>query len=151
MIIDLPDTEATHRLGVALGRGLFPGAVVALLGGLGAGKTHLTRGIAEGLEVPDVRIVTSPTFVLHQQYQGRLLLHHVDAYRLPSAASFASLGVDDLLEGDGACVIEWADLVQSELPAGRLSVWLTVTGETTRQARLEAAGPRHAALLTSLS
>ncbi len=147
MVIDLPDLEATHALGVSLGARLFPGAVIALEGGLGAGKTHLVRGIAEGLGVPDPRIVTSPTFVLIQEYHGRLPLYHFDAYRLPGPEAFLALGAAELLEGEGACVVEWADLVEACLPADRLRIILRVTGENTRQATLEARGERHASLL----
>ncbi len=150
MKIDLPDIDATRRLGHALGRALFPGAVVALEGGLGAGKTHLVRAVAEGLAVPDPRIVTSPTFVLLQQYEGRLPIHHFDAYRLTSPAAFLALGTDDILEGDGVCLIEWADLVARVLPADRLRVRLCVTGETKREALIEATGPRHAAIIAAL-
>src|SRR5262249_61452927 len=102
--LQLPDLDATRRLGHALGRALFPGAVIALEGGLGAGKTHLVRAIAEGLEVPDSRIVTSPTFVLLQQYEGRLAMYHFSAYRRTSPEAFLALGAAEMLEGDGVCV-----------------------------------------------
>src|SRR5947207_2984774 len=105
----LDDLAATERLGRQLGGLLFPGAVVALVGTLGAGKTHLVRAIAEGLGVPDGRIVTSPTFVLIQEYEGRLPVYHFDAYRLAGEVPFADLGVDEYLEGEGVCLIEWAD------------------------------------------
>src|SRR5215469_13470033 len=104
--VDLPDLEATRVLGQRLGRLLFPGAVVALVGPLGAGKTQLVRAVAEGLEVPDSRVVTSPTFVLIQEYTGRLPIYHFDAYRLSGAAPFAGLGVHEYLEGEGVCLIE---------------------------------------------
>jgi tRNA threonylcarbamoyladenosine biosynthesis protein TsaE len=148
--LQLPDLDATRRLGHALGRALFPGAVIALEGGLGAGKTHLVRAIAEGLEVPDSRIVTSPTFVLLQQYEGRLTMYHFDAYRLTSPEAFLALGAAEMLEDAGVCVVEWADLVERCLPADRLRVRLRVTGETSREALIEATGERHAALLASL-
>lgn len=145
--IDLPDLEATFAFGRALGARLFPGAVVGLVGGLGAGKTHLTRAIAEGLEVPDARVVTSPTFVLIQEYEGRLPIYHFDAYRLPNPAAFAALGAGELLEGDGVCLVEWADLVADHLPADRLTITLRVTGESSRQATVTASGPRHEPLV----
>src|SRR3954465_1966353 len=109
--IDLPDPAATHDLGVRLGRALFPGAVVALVGQLGAGKTHLVRAVAEGLGLADGRAVTSPTFVLIQEYPARLTVYHFDAYRLPDGAAFADLGADEFLTGDGVCLVEWADRV----------------------------------------
>lgn len=150
MLVDLPDLDATRRLGHALGRSLFPGAVVALEGGLGAGKTHLVRAIAEGLEVPDSRVVTSPTFVLLQQYEGRLTMYHFDAYRLTSPEAFLALGAAEMLEDDGVCLVEWADLVERCLPAGRLHVRLRVTGGMSREALLEATGEKHAALLEKI-
>lgn len=145
--INLPDLEATRRLGIALGRRLFPGAVVALIGQLGAGKTHLSRAIAEGLEVPDTRVVTSPTFVLMQHYHGRLPIYHFDAYRLPTSQAFADLGVNEQLDGDGVCLIEWADRVTDNLPADHLRLTLEVVGPIQRRALLQATGPRHAVLL----
>jgi tRNA threonylcarbamoyladenosine biosynthesis protein TsaE len=148
--LDLPDLEATHRLGLALGRRLGPGAVVALVGPLGAGKTNLSRALAEGLGA-DPRLVTSPTFVLIQEYPGRVPVYHFDAYRLAGAGPFADLGAHEYLEGDGVCLVEWADRVAPCLPADHLRVELEVTGETSRRARLEATGPRHAAVLAGLA
>lgn len=145
MRVELPNPEATAAFGRALGEHLFPGAVLALIGGLGAGKTHLTRAVAEGLGITDG--VNSPTFVLMQQYEGRLTVYHFDAYRLPDPAAFADLGAAEYLEGDGVCVVEWADLVAEHLPADRLEVRLRATGEESREATLTATGPRHAALL----
>src|SRR5436309_4240797 len=89
---DMPDLAATLAFGCRLGELLFPGAVVALIGPLGAGKTYLVRAVAEGLHVPDTGLVTSPTFVLIQEYEGRLPIYHFDAYRLRSEAEFYDLG-----------------------------------------------------------
>src|SRR3954447_4021346 len=101
MVVDLPDPAATEALGRRLGRLLFPGAVVALVGPLGAGKTFLTRAIAEGLDVSDPQLVTSPTFVLIQEYPGRVPIYHFDVYRLKSATEFEDLGASEYLYGDG--------------------------------------------------
>jgi len=145
--VDLEDLAATLALGHRLGQRLFAGSVVALVGQLGAGKTHLARSIAEGLGVADSRVVTSPTFVLIQEYAGRLPIYHFDAYRLAGDEPFADLGAEEYLEGDGVCLIEWADRVPGSLPADHLRVELTVTGPTSRRAELIATGPRHAVLL----
>src|SRR5262245_20042519 len=99
LTVALPDLDSTRDLGLRLGRALFPGAVLALVGPLGAGKTHLSRAVAEGLDVPDPRVVTSPTFVLIQEYAGRLPIYHFDAYRLPGAGPFSDLGAHEYLEG----------------------------------------------------
>src|SRR5438445_4240567 len=112
---DVADEAATEALGRRFAKALFPGAVVALVGQLGAGKTHLVRAIAEGLGVADGRAVTSPTFVLIQEYEGRLPVYHFDVYRLAGAAPFADLGAHEYLEGDGVCLVEWADRVEGQL------------------------------------
>ena len=99
----IPDLAATEAFGRRLGGLLFPGAVVALVGQLGAGKTHLTRAVAEGLGVRNPAAVTSPTFVLIQEYPARLPIYHFDAYRLGGPREFAELGVDEYFAGDGVC------------------------------------------------
>jgi tRNA threonylcarbamoyladenosine biosynthesis protein TsaE len=147
--IDLPDVAATEAFGRRLGGLLFRGAVVALVGPLGAGKTHLARAVAEGLGA-DGRAVSSPTFTLLHEYAGRLPVYHFDAYRLRGPAEFADLGADEYLDGDGVCLVEWADRVVAALPAERLGVTLRVMGETARRAVLEASGVRHEAVLQGL-
>jgi tRNA threonylcarbamoyladenosine biosynthesis protein TsaE len=150
LTLDLPDPSATESLGRRLGGLLFRGAVVALVGPLGAGKTHLSRAIAQGVGVADGRVVTSPTFVLIQEYQGRLPVYHFDAYRLRGEGEFFDLGAHEYLEGDGVSLVEWADRVAGCLPPDHLSVALEVSGETSRRATVEAHGPIHARLLAAL-
>src|SRR5215813_3640673 len=101
LTLDISDLAATEAFGRRLGALLFPGSVVALVGPLGAGKTHLTRAIAEGLGVANPRAVTSPTFVLIQEYPGRLPIYHFDAYRLSGAGEFLDLGVTEYYEASG--------------------------------------------------
>jgi tRNA threonylcarbamoyladenosine biosynthesis protein TsaE len=150
MTLDLPDLAATEALGRRLGPLLFPGAVVALVGPLGAGKTHLVRAIAQGLDIPDSRVVHSPTFVLIQEYQARLPVYHFDAYRLRGEGELADLGVHEYFDGEGVCLIEWADRVAGLLPAEHLRITLAITGPTARQALLEGWGERYRALLDQL-
>jgi tRNA threonylcarbamoyladenosine biosynthesis protein TsaE len=135
-IIDVADPAATVALGRRLGARLFAGAVVGLTGQLGAGKTFLARAIAEGLGVPDSRIVSSPTFVLIQEYPGRLPIYHFDAYRLKAVAEFADLGVHEYFQGDGVCLVEWADRVEDVMPAERLHIHLEASGPTSRRLTL---------------
>jgi tRNA threonylcarbamoyladenosine biosynthesis protein TsaE len=149
--IDLPGLADTESLGQRLGKRLFAGAVVALMGPLGAGKTHLVRAIAEGLEIGDARTVSSPTFVLIQEYDARLPIYHFDAYRLPGVTQFAELGVHEYFEADGVCLVEWADRVASAMPAERLEARLVVTGETSRRLELTAHGKRYRELLAALA
>jgi tRNA threonylcarbamoyladenosine biosynthesis protein TsaE len=151
LVIEFSDPAATTAFGRRLGQLLFPGSVVALIGPLGAGKTHLVRAIAEGLDIPDSRAVTSPTFVLIQEYAARLPIYHFDAYRLRSDAEFLDLGVHEYFTSTGVCLIEWADRVQACLPAERLGIELIVTGETGRKALLQATGERYESLLGALT
>lgn len=147
--VEVSDLACTGVLGRCLGTLLFPGAVVGLVGPLGAGKTHLVRAIAEGLEIGDSRAVSSPTFVLIQEYRARLPIYHFDAYRL-KPAEFAGLGAHEYFQGDGVCLVEWADRIETELPAERLWIVIEVTGETARRFRLEATGSKHTAMVERL-
>jgi tRNA threonylcarbamoyladenosine biosynthesis protein TsaE len=114
--------DETRRIGRAIGEAAVPGLVVALIGELGAGKTQLTKGIADGLGVASV--VNSPTFVLMNEHPGRLRLFHVDAYRLGDPAEAAAAGLLDERQADGVAVIEWADRLEGWLPAERLDIRL---------------------------
>jgi tRNA threonylcarbamoyladenosine biosynthesis protein TsaE len=149
-IIDLPDLDATMAFGRLLGQPLWPGSVVALIGELGAGKTQLVRAIAEGLGIADSRIVTSPTFVLVQEYPARLPIYHFDAYRLNTEAEFADLGVHEYFESKGVCLIEWADRVPGCLPAEHLCIKLETMGETSRRAIVEGKGEGYEKLIAEL-
>ncbi|OAI47858.1 tRNA threonylcarbamoyladenosine biosynthesis protein TsaE [Planctomycetaceae bacterium SCGC AG-212-F19] len=148
--IDAPDLDATAAFGRRLADLLFPGAIVALVGQLGAGKTHLVRAIAEGLGIPDSRAVSSPTFVLIQEYDARLPIYHFDAYRLKDPREFGALGVDEYFAGAGVCLIEWADRVAASLPADHLRITLTITGATSRRFAVEGFGDRYAPVVKQL-
>jgi tRNA threonylcarbamoyladenosine biosynthesis protein TsaE len=150
MIHEVDDLSGTVELGRRLGALLFPGAVVALVGPLGAGKTQLVRAIAEGLGIADSRAVSSPTFVLIQEYAARLPIYHFDAYRL-RAAEFADLGAHEYFQGNGVCLVEWADRVTAQMPAEHLRITIAVTGESRRRFTLEAHGAAHQELLTRLT
>src|SRR5581483_10277304 len=143
MIVDAASLAETEAFGRRLGRLLFPGAVLALVGPLGAGKTHLVRAVAEGLDIADARVVSSPTFVLIQEYDARLPIYHFDAYRLRTEAEFEDLGAHEYFQGQGVCLVEWADRVPGRLPAEHLQVRLVVTGEQSRRLELTAHGTRY--------
>ena len=148
--LDIPDLAATEAFGRRLGELLFPGAVVALVGQLGAGKTHLTRAVAEGLGVRNPAAVTSPTFVLIQEYPARLPIYHFDAYRLAGPREFADLGVDEYFRGDGVCLVEWADKVEVTLPTDHLRIEIAIVDENRRQFTLTATGERYKDILRQL-
>jgi tRNA threonylcarbamoyladenosine biosynthesis protein TsaE len=126
----------TERQGHALGELLPAGAVVGLVGELGAGKTCFVRGLAAGLGVAPEVPVSSPTFTLVNEYPGRLTLYHIDLYRLAYPEELVEIGVLDYYRGDGVCVVEWFDRFPEEQPAGALELTLLTTGE--RRRRLEA-------------
>lgn len=134
----------TLALGAALGRLLRPGHVVGLTGGLGAGKTRVAAGVARGMQVPESVYVSSPTFTLINEYPGLgLTLVHMDYYRLDDPEQLVELGVDEYLGGDAACVVEWFDRFPEAFPRRFLRVFIDVTGDCTRQLRLEARGDDH--------
>lgn len=151
VLIDLHSPEETTDFGRRLGGMLYPGAVVALIGTLGAGKTHLVRAVAEGLGVRDSRVVSSPTFVLIQEYPGRVPIYHFDAYRLRSLDEFFDLGAHEYFESDGVCLVEWADRVTGALPNEHLAIRFEVTGERTRRLHITAVGERPSAIVTALA
>src|SRR3954466_10639993 len=107
LTIEVATESETARVGEALARVVGPGRVIGLVGTLGAGKTRLVRSIAEALGV-DPRAISSPTFVLIHEYEGRMPIYHFDAYRLDGPDDFEALGASDYwAEGDGLCLIEW--------------------------------------------
>ncbi|HMO35911.1 MAG TPA: tRNA (adenosine(37)-N6)-threonylcarbamoyltransferase complex ATPase subunit type 1 TsaE [Gemmatales bacterium] len=150
LIFHCQTLEQTRQLGHRLGQVLFPGAVLALHGPLGAGKTTLTQAVAEGLGLEDTRAVTSPTFVLLQEYQARLPIYHFDVYRLKSLQEFEDLGAWEVLKGSGVCLLEWAEKVAPLLPAERMDIYLEPEGEQGRKIALAATGAVYETLLHQL-
>jgi tRNA threonylcarbamoyladenosine biosynthesis protein TsaE len=141
----------THALGVKLGRLLRPGDVVALVGDLGAGKTQLVRGACAGAGVPGEE-VSSPSFAIVATYRGRLPVHHADLYRIGDEDELYGTGFGDLVGGDGALLVEWADRIPGALPEERLTIRLDHgRGPNVRRVEIEGVGERHAALARSIA
>ena len=138
--------SATRAIGRSLGREARPGTLIALIGELGAGKTQLAKGVAEGLEVPTV--VNSPTFVLMNEHVGRLRLYHADAYRLLEPEEALDAGLIEDRQSDGVVVVEWADRLTGWLPADRLEITMSGDGAdpSVRTLRWVATGSEHARL-----
>ncbi|MBU2549487.1 MAG: tRNA (adenosine(37)-N6)-threonylcarbamoyltransferase complex ATPase subunit type 1 TsaE [Proteobacteria bacterium] len=139
-VLHLSGPEETRRLGRCLGRRLEAGAVLALTGNLGAGKTCLTQGLAVGLDVPETVVVASPSFTLANEYRGRVPLYHLDLYRLVGDEFFES-GLDEYFGGDGVTVIEWAEKIFDDLPRPRLEIELSAIETGGRRALLRSVGP----------
>lgn len=140
--------DETRRIGEAMGRAARLGDIILLHGELGAGKTTLTQGILKGLGGDEY--ASSPTFVLISQYEARLTLYHVDLYRIDEPEDTFELGLDEILDGEGLCVVEWAERAPDQFPAERLSVELLRTGEHTRSLTIEATGPGYAGYLQEI-
>ena len=127
----------THALARRIGAALRPGTCVAFFGGLGAGKTTFTRGLAEGLGLPD--LVSSPTFALVNEYHaaGCISVYHFDMYRVTSPEALETTGFWDYPLEDSVFVIEWAENIEEDLPEPLLKITITGSGDQPRQITLE--------------
>jgi tRNA threonylcarbamoyladenosine biosynthesis protein TsaE len=132
--------EETQLLAERLGLLLQPGDVIALVGELGSGKTLFSQGLAQGLQVPETFYITSPTFAIINEYPGRIAFYHLDLYRVDSGAEFSELGLEEILYGQGAVAIEWAERLGENLPGERLEVHLAFSDETSRSLTFHAFG-----------
>ena len=129
--------EETIEIGRRIGRQLKGGEGVGICGALGAGKTHLVKGKAAGAGAQESGQVTSPTFVIVNEYEGRFDLYHVDVYRVNSIDQFEMLGFDDFCYPGSVVLIEWADKIESALRAiDYIRIELAHGGETRREIRI---------------
>lgn len=141
--------EETSKIGERLGKLVGIGNIICLSGDLGAGKTAFTKGIAKGLGVVDY--VTSPTYTIINEYEGRLPLYHFDVYRLNDVEEMYELGYEEYFFGDGVVVLEWADIVKEIIPKERL--WITILnskGDDSREIILEATGEAYDKILKGM-
>lgn len=140
----------TIRLGQRLGELLRPGDLLLLLGDFGTGKTHLIKGIAQGLGSAD--LVNSPSFVLINEYRagpqhGNIPIYHADLYRIEDPDELAGIGLEEAWAGDGVCLIEWAEQASGLLPQQHLAIYLQHLAETKRTLRLVPHGARYERLV----
>jgi len=133
-IITNSETETIHE-GEKLGRTLTPGAIVALYGQLGAGKTAFTRGLASGLGI--TANVSSPTFTIVNEYPGNIPLFHFDMYRLESDNELFDIGWDDYLDRGGVCAVEWSEKTPGAFPAETITVRLENLGGDSRRLEIK--------------
>ena len=130
--------DETMKFGAEIGRQLEGGEVIGFIGELGSGKTHLIKGIAQGCGAEDCqRNVNSPTFVIVNEYSGRVDIYHIDCYRVNSIAEFEMLGFDDYCRGDSVVLIEWADRVLPALAGiGLIKIELTHQSKNQRHIKV---------------
>ncbi|MEG0249655.1 MAG: tRNA (adenosine(37)-N6)-threonylcarbamoyltransferase complex ATPase subunit type 1 TsaE [Peptostreptococcus sp.] len=130
----LENEEFTKKLGQKIGSSLFPGAVVCLNGDLGAGKTTMTKSIAQMLGIEED--ITSPTFTIVNEYMdGNIPLYHFDVYRIGSSEEMYEIGFEEYIDSKGICIIEWSNIIEDILPKDRLELLITYENEG-RMARL---------------
>ena len=140
----------TIRIGQRLGELLGPSDLILLLGDFGSGKTHLIKGIAQGLGSPD--LVNSPSFVLINEYRAgpahqHIPIYHADLYRIEDPAELAGIGLEETWSGNGVCLIEWAERARDWLPQDHLAIHLRYLSDTKRVLRFAPHGVRYEALV----
>jgi tRNA threonylcarbamoyladenosine biosynthesis protein TsaE len=134
---ELTSLAETERLGQLLGRSARPGDVICLDGDLGAGKTTLTQAIGRGLAVAENCYITSPSFAILHEYEGRIPLYHMDFYRLQGADEVAGLGFEEYFYLDGLTVIEWSNRALEILPQERMSLEIRLRENLFRAVTLQ--------------
>lgn len=132
-IYNTKSQQETQNLGFLLGKLLTPGDFIALSGPLGAGKTAFSKGVAQGLDIRDD--VLSPTFTIINEYKGKYLLAHMDAYRLEGPEEMENTGFDDYLS-DYIVLLEWPERVESIVPDDALWISIKITGKNHREIKL---------------
>ncbi|CAG7839331.1 ATP-binding protein [Clostridium novyi B str. ATCC 27606] len=136
--------DKTVDIGLQIGKLVNRGDIICLIGDLGTGKTHITKGIAKGLEIHDH--ITSPTFNIVNEYKGRLKLYHFDVYRVNDPDEIEAIGFDEYIFGDGVSIVEWANYIEELIPKEYLKVEikkLPELGDTFRKINITYNGNRY--------
>lgn len=128
MIYESFSAEETKQIGMEMGQKAQKGAIYCLSGDLGVGKTVFTKGFAEGLGITEH--VTSPTFTIINEYEGRLPLYHFDVYRISSLEEMDDTGYEEYFFGEGVCLLEWAEVIEELIPSE--AVWVTIEKDYTK-------------------
>lgn len=147
--------EETQLLGQKIGTSISAGTVICLTGDLGSGKTSFVQGLAMGLGVPDDYYITSPTYVLINEYPGRYPLFHVDLYRIEEPVDFEDIGLYEILHGKGVVAVEWADKLSkdflSEYSAEYLSIHFEILNDQSRKLTIFSNVPEVSALIERIT
>lgn len=142
--------EETEELGRHVGALLEQGAFLALRGELGGGKTCFTRGVVEAIAPESAHLVASPTFAIMNHYPGRLPVYHFDFYRMRDEDDIAELGFMEYLNGEGVCIVEWSERLESLLPTDHLRITFHHAGDERRRIAIETRGAGPEILLSRL-
>jgi len=150
MILYSQNPSETIRIGKTIGSRLKAGDVVALMGELGAGKTQFIKGLAQGAGIRKSAYVSSPSFTIINEYQGKVPFYHIDLYRLREEKEAEGLGLEEYFLGEGITAVEWADRIPSLLPDQLLQVQIHHTGSKTRTVEIVGKGKRYDELLNKI-
>ena len=151
VVIHTQSATETVQFGTRIGKLLRAGDVIALVGELGSGKTHLIKGLAAGVGVERSHCIVSPSFTLLHEYQGRIPFFHVDLFRLAREEEAEDLGLEEYFARGGVTAIEWADKIPSLLPKELIWINLRYLGEKARLIRLHGKGKKYKALVIEAS
>jgi tRNA threonylcarbamoyladenosine biosynthesis protein TsaE len=132
------DHQQTKKLGEIFAKLLKPGYMIRLEGDLGAGKTTFVQGVGAGLDIRDR--ITSPTFTILHQYDGKIPLNHIDAYRIDFLEEIRELGLEEVIDGQGITFVEWPDKIESILPEEMLYIKINKTEDDQRNISFDAIG-----------
>ncbi len=127
--------EETEDAGEKLGRKLYPGAIITMEGPLGSGKTTFVKGVARALGIS--QIITSPSFTIVSEYYGNMPLYHMDLYRIDSIEEFELIGPEEMLDGSGVSIIEWADKAEGYFRQRHINVFMSIQGSGKRSINIE--------------
>lgn len=141
--------KETEKLGRLIGESLVGGEIIAMTGDLGAGKTTMTKSLAKGLDIDEH--ITSPTFTIVNEYDGRLKLFHFDVYRIDYIEEMYDLGYEEYFYSGGVCIIEWANLIEEILPKDIINIEISALDEYTREIVISGKGEKFDHIVKELS
>ena len=148
--ISTKSPEETEEVGYNIGKLLNGGEIICMVGDLGAGKTTMTKSLARGLEIEDY--ITSPTFTIVNEYEGRLKLYHFDVYRIGDIEEMYDLGYEEYFYSDGVCIIEWSNLIEDILPKERITIEIKRgIDDNTRDIIIDGTGQKYEDLIKELN
>lgn len=147
--IKTDNAKQTEELGRCIGESLTGGEIIAMTGDLGAGKTTITKSIAKGLDIDEY--ITSPTFTIVNEYEGRLKLFHFDVYRIGDIEEMYDMGYEEYFYSGGVCIIEWANLIEEILPEDTIRIEISTQDENKRQFIITGKGEKFNHIVKELS